>query len=159
MIDPHKPKYFPLYWRMAYQAQYESVATREQVGSVVVTTSGMLSIGWNGMPAGMPNACETYQHVPGEGRHRLKTNRAVIHAEQNALDKMLVQGIPTKNALLFVTLSPCFECAKKLVGLGLKAIHYDRLHDCTEGLDLLKDVGVSVVSRDENHTGQSLMLQ
>lgn len=146
MLNPLKPKYFPLYWDMAYAAAKQSVATRHQVGAVVVLPSGMISIGWNGMPANMENDCE-FPHYTFERGHHLKTKPEVIHAERNAIDKMTRQGVPTEGAILFVTRSPCFECAKALHGLGLAAIYYAEPHDCTQGLLLLEKTGTPVFAK------------
>lgn len=158
MLNPHKPKYFDLYWNIAYDAASQSVATRRQVGAVVVTPTGMLSIGWNGMPAGFANDCETLEETsiwfPSLGYSKVLgedwvTKPEVIHAERNAIDKMTRQGVPLEGSLLFVTTAPCFECAKTLHGLGLAAIYYDDSYRCTRGIELLEQAGVSIQSRDK----------
>lgn len=153
VIDPHKLKYHPLYWSMVEAAAAQSVATRHQVGAIVVTPTGMISVGWNGMPAGMPNECESipvYKNPPLFGdvdkRHkreivRYKTNPEVIHAERNALDKMARTGVPAEGSLLFVSRAPCLECAKALHGLGLKAVYYRERHDDMRGVELLDATG------------------
>lgn len=146
MLDPLKEKHWGLYWRYVLEAAQESVATRHKVGAVVVTPEGMISPGWNGMPSGMHNECEYPWFDPELGRVRGKTKPEVIHAERNAIDKMTRQGIPTAGAHLFVTRSPCFECAKAIHGLGFAAIHYGELHDCTEGLDLLEATGNTLIN-------------
>lgn len=145
-FDPHKPKYHSLYWDIVDSAANQSVAKRHKVGAVVVTATGMISPGWNGMPPGLPNSCEdTYvqcsEHPDGK---RLKTNPEVIHAEQNALDKMARQGLAVEGSILFLTRAPCMECAKKLHNLGLKAIIYAESHDDMSGVELLKKVGVPI---------------
>lgn len=145
MIDPFKPKYHDLYWKMAHAAAEQSVARRHKVGAILVTPTGMISVGWNAMPAGMDNDCEYWD----ETLDRYKTKPEVIHAERNAIDKMTRQGVPTAGSVLFVTRSPCFECAKALHGLGLKAIHYDELHDCTQGFQLLQNAGVELHWRNQ----------
>lgn len=139
MLDPHKPKYFDLYWKLAYDAAEESPAVRRKVGAIVVTPTGMISIGWNGTPPGFSNECED---ANGD------TKPEVIHAERNAIDKMTRQGVPVKGSILFVTCSPCFECAKALQGLGLKAIYYDQKKR-RHGLDLLRQVGIPAYQRNE----------
>lgn len=150
-IDPLKKKYWPLYWGMAELAASQSVATRHQVGAVVVTPTGMVSVGWNGMPPGLTNECEnewvTEIDENGKTYQRRKTDPRVIHAERNALDKMTNQGVPTEGSLLFVTRSPCFECSKAIHGLGLKAIVVDEAHDEASGLKLLRDTGNNVIWR------------
>lgn len=153
MINPHRSKYHYLYWQMAHKAANESPCTRHKVGAIVVTPTGMISVGWNGMPAGMSNECEfdevtEYDSIMDVTFTRKKTNPEVIHAERNALDKMARQGIPAEGSILFVTRSPCFECCKALHSLGLKAVIYDELHDCTDGLELLKKSGTNVFNRE-----------
>ncbi|MCD1628501.1 deoxycytidylate deaminase [Marinobacter shengliensis] len=150
MIDPHKPKYHPLYWSMVEAAAAQSVATRHKVGAIVVTPTGMISVGWNGMPAGLPNKCETIpiykESFDGRGELlRYKTDPAVIHAERNAIDKMTRQGVPTAGSVLFVSRAPCFECSKALHGLGFKYILYQEDHDDMRGVDLLRATGTPTV--------------
>ena len=140
MFDPHKPKYHDLYWKMAWAAAQQSQARRHKVGAILVTPTGMISVGWNAMPAGMDNDCEYWDEALG----RYKTKPEVVHAERNAIDKMTRQGVPTCGSVLFVTRSPCFECAKALHGLGIKTIHYAELHDCTGGFEMLRNAGVNL---------------
>lgn len=120
-INPLKPKYFPLYMDMAIRCAEESVAEKRKVGSVLVTTNGLISVGWNGMPPGSPNKCEyecDHQHLPG------KTRPEVIHAERNALDKLSRTGIAPEGGIVFLTHGPCLECAKSLLMLGIKEVWY-----------------------------------
>jgi len=152
-INPHKPKYFPMYWQVVEAAANQSVATRHKVGAVVVTASGMLSIGFNGMPSGMDNCCEStlvWDEVsPGVTQQRPKTNPEVIHAERNAIDKMTREGVSTQGSILFVSRAPCFECAKAIHGLGLAGIFYEEDHDDMTGVDLLKRTGNYVCRKDK----------
>lgn len=134
MIDPHKPKYFDMYWDLAHRVAQQSEATRRKVGAILVTPTGMISLGYNGMPAGFVNSCE----CPDTGL----TKPEVVHAERNAIDKMTRQGIPTQGSILFVTCAPCFECAKAIHGLGLKAIYYEETYRCNAGLQLLRKARV-----------------
>lgn len=149
MIDPHKSKYHDLYWNIVESAARQSNSRRAQVGAVVVLPSGLLSIGWNGTPPGRDNNCEKDEPVwdHSQGCFHLKTKDEVIHAERNALDKLHRQGVPTQGALLFVSLAPCFECAKSLHGLGLKAIHYQDEYRDPQGVEFLRDMGVPVFKR------------
>lgn len=137
MINPHKTKYHSLYWYMAYGAASQSVATRKKVGAIVVTPTGMISVGWNGTPPGLHNSCETMG----------TTNPEVIHAERNAIDKMTRQGVPTIGSILFTTTMPCFECSKAIAGLGLAAIYYDEPYKDTSGVSLLESLGVPIIAR------------
>lgn len=152
MILPLKQKYHDLYWEIAYSAAQQSVATRHKVGAVLVTPTGMISLGWNGMPSGLTNECEsTTVYDPVNNTERPKTNPEVIHAERNAIDKMTRQGVPTQGSILFVTRSPCFECAKALHGLGLEQIIYDEEHDCRKGIDLLLSTGNRIISKVQSY--------
>ena len=155
MISPHKTKYHSMYWAIAHVAAAQSVAQRHQVGCVIVAPTGMLSIGFNGMPAGWEtNECETSQSVDvylsstGEilAAHppSLITKPEVIHAERNAIDKMTRQGVPIEGSILFTTLAPCLECAKSMHGLGFAHIYYQESYRCTAGLDFLTKAGVPV---------------
>ena len=141
-----------MYWEIVESAAKQSVATRHKVGALVVTPTGMLSIGFNGMPAGMDNNCESQQihagsDAEGNNIYRGKTNPEVIHAERHAIDKMTREGVSTKGSILFVSRAPCFECAKALHGLGLKVIYYQENHDDMRGVDLLRDTGTPVIRR------------
>lgn len=146
MLNPHKTKYHDLYWEIAYAAASQSVATRKKVGAVVVTPTGMLSIGWNGMPPGFDNKCE-FTCEDAKGYDTWTTKPEVIHAERNAIDKMTRQGVPTQGSILFVTCAPCFECSKAIHGLGLAAVYYDAPYRCDKGIQLLLLAGVTVKAR------------
>ena len=148
-LNPHKPKFDPFYWAIVEAAAAQSVATRHKVGALVVTPSGMMSSGWNGKPVGMDNACETtlVEDEDNPGKVRWKTDPSVLHAEVNAIMKMTREGVSTKGSILFVSRAPCFECAKALHGLGLKAIYYEENHDDMRGVDLLRDTGTTVLRR------------
>ena len=160
-LDPHKLKYHGMYWEMVASAARQSVSLRHKVGAVLVTSTGMVSIGWNGMPPGLPNTCEStlVPDVSSPTGYRPKTNPEVLHAERNAIDKMTRQGVPAEGAVLFVTRAPCIECAKTLCTLGLKEIWYDEKHDDMRGVKLLRTMGVPVHQRGQReHVQQSLEL-
>jgi dCMP deaminase len=161
MFNPQKRKYHDLYWDVAHRAANSSIATRHKVGAVVVTPTGMISLGWNGMPPGFPDECEsTYvrcdAHPDGI---RPKTNPEVLHAEQNALDKMAREGVPTEGSILFVTRAPCLECAKRLCALGLTEIWYDVTHDDMRGVEMLNKVaGLVIRQRHSNQASNGVKL-
>lgn len=147
VIAPHKEKYFPMYWQIVYAAARQSEALKAKVGALIVTPTGMLSIGWNGMPPGFPNDCELFLEPlatsPGEVQ-AMKTKPEVIHAERNAIDKMTRQGVAIEGSLLFCTLAPCMECAKSIHGLGFKHIYYKEEYSKPHGLEFLTRAGVPV---------------
>lgn len=140
MISPLRKKYHALYWDMAIAASHSSYARKAKVGAIVVTPTGMISPGWNGMPSGMGNDCEFYN----EELKAWKTKPEVIHAEANALDKMAREGVPAKGSVIFVTRVPCINCAKSLLGIGISAVYYIEPHRKMNGAELLKRAGIHV---------------
>lgn len=107
---------------------------RRQVGCVIVKDDKIISIGYNGTPAGEDNHCED------EHGHTLPS---VVHAEDNALRK-LDPSQSVDGATLFVTTAPCQLCAPKILGRGIKHVVYDDLYRCTEYVQFLQDNGVLV---------------
>ena len=125
-----------------------SSATRLKVGSIIVKDDRIISIGYNGTPAGWDNACEdeTIELYSGyEGAiHRtiLKTKPEVIHAEANAIMKLARDGESGSGADLFVTHAPCIDCAKLIYGAGIKNLYYRNSYRDTAGLDFLEKCGI-----------------
>lgn len=148
MIDPQKPKYHKLYWSIAFAAAKQSTAQRKKVGAVIVTPTGMISVGWNGMPAGFDNNTEVY--VNDLSGPSFTTRPEVIHAERNAIDKLTRQGVPVDGSILFITLSPCLECAKSIHGLGFEHIYYEESYRDSAGLDFLKQAKVPFTQKPRN---------
>lgn len=146
-------KHSHFYMDVAEAAARNSHAVRKQVGACLVTNNQVILSGWNGMPAGMDNTCE---HVPFElpmtlmdGTNvnpisQLVTKPEVIHAEMNAISKAAREGVSTLGSTLFVTLSPCVECAKMLVASGVKEVVYKENYRDTSGIDFLKKCNVVV---------------
>lgn len=112
----------------------ESKCPRTQVGCALVLATGVVSGGFNGHASGGPNEWEWTENG----------NPEVVHAELNALGKCLEQGLSTKGATMYVTLSPCLECAKLLVRSGVRRVVYKDEYRKTEGLDYLKKYNVEV---------------
>lgn len=137
-INAQKSKYFPLYMDMAKLAAKQSVAVRRQVGAVIVLPSGLIGLGFNGMPAGFENECE-YTHL----KERI-TKPEVIHAERNALDKLTRQGVSADGGILFTTVAPCIECAKSIAAVGITNVFYDENYHCDSGINFLKKAGVKI---------------
>lgn len=128
-------KYSEMYMDMAVRLSKESKCPRKQVGCVVVSASGMIAPGFNGHASGGPNEWEWK-----EGG-----NPEVVHAELNALGKMLEQGVSAAGATVYVTLSPCLECAKLLVRAKVAAVFYLETYRCSDGLDYLRRYGVGCI--------------
>lgn len=151
-MNPLLPKYDELYMGTAIWAAQRSTSTVKKVGAVLVLPSGMLSLGWNGTPAGFDNCCEDHSQtkvdeLTGEIRHPTKPE--VIHAERNAIDKLTRQGVSTYGAVLYVTLAPCFECAKAMVNLGIEKVVYLDEYKSRKGKVLLRKAGIKVEKYEE----------
>ncbi len=124
------------YLRMAHIWAENSYCTRRQVGALIVKNKMIISDGYNGTPSGFPNVCE------GEDGLTLPY---VLHAEANAITKIARSGNNSDGATLYVTDSPCIECAKLIIQAGIARVVYARSYRLTEGIDLLKRAGIEVV--------------
>lgn len=127
-------KYDSLYMDIAERVSNESRCPRTQVGCVILAESGMTALGFNGHASGGPNEWE----FSTEG------NPEVVHAELNALGKMLEQGVSVKGATVYVTLSPCLDCGKLLVRAKVARVVFRDSYRKTEGIDYLRKYGVEV---------------
>lgn len=115
-----------------------SSAVRLKVGCVVVKDDKIVSIGYNGMPAGWTNVCEE------ETESGLVTKREVLHAEANAITKIAKSTESADDAILFCTASPCIDCAKLIYQSGIKAIYYRDHYKSRDGINFLLKSGVQV---------------
>ena len=120
-----------------------SHARRLKVGAIVVNDDRIISIGYNGMPAGWDNDCEnTVGYNLGEPI--LKTKEEVLHAESNAIAKLAKCGESGLGATLFVTHSPCIQCAKLILQSGISCVYYNENYRDDSGLTFLKKSGIIV---------------
>ena len=120
-----------------------SHARRLQVGAIVVKDDRIISIGYNGMPAGWDNNCE-YDSVNDIGELILKTKPEVLHAERNALDKLAKSNEGGLGSTMFVTHAPCLECAKSIYGAGISHVFYRDSYRSEDGIHFLKECGVGI---------------
>lgn len=127
-------KYDSMYMQIAERVSDESRCPRTQVGCLILAESGMTALGFNGHASGGPNEWE----FSTEG------NPEVVHAELNALGKMLEQGVSAKGATVYVTLSPCLECSKLLVRAKVKRVVYSSDYRKDDGINYLHKYGVIV---------------
>lgn len=120
-----------------------SKARRAQVGAVLVTKQGVTLTGYNGTPTGLSNVCE---HISESltGEISLSTKPEVIHAELNCIMKAAREGISCIDSTVYVTLSPCVQCSAMLVQAGVKRVVYKQLYRSIEGINLLKEAGITV---------------
>jgi dCMP deaminase len=135
-----------MYMAMANLAADCSTAVRLRVGSVVVKDHRVLSIGYNGMPAGWDNDCEFQEFFP-DGSDKMVTKPEVLHAEENAIVKMARDGQASKGATMYCTHAPCMQCAKLIYGSGIQTLIYESEYRDTNGTSFLEASGVKVVHR------------
>ena len=129
------------YLEMAKIWSQLSKAERKQVGCLIVKNGQIISDGYNGTPHGFDNQCEF------DTRFGLETKPEVLHAESNALTKLAKSTQSSKGATVYITLSPCFDCAKLMIQSGIKRVVYlDKYRD-TGGIELLckADIDVSQI--------------
>lgn len=134
-----KSKFVQLYSDIAQRVAELSSARRLQVGAIIVRDDRILSIGYNGMPAGWDNNCELEQ---ADGS--LKTRPEVLHAESNCLSKVARSTESALGADLFVTHSPCLECAKLIYQSGIHRVYYGTQYRSDDGLRFLKQSSIQV---------------
>ncbi len=120
-----------------------STARRLKVGALVVKDDRIVSIGYNGMPSGWDNNCE-YDLEDGN----IKTRPEVLHAETNALAKLARSTESGLDADLFVTHSPCLDCAKLIYQSGIKRVFYANAYRDNSGINFLKSSGIEVEQLD-----------
>ena len=125
------------YLRMARIWAENSYCNRRQVGALVVKNKMIISDGYNGTPAGFDNICED--------EHGL-TFPYVLHAEANAITKLAGSHNSSQGATLYVTTSPCIECAKLIIQSGIVRVVYLDKYRVEDGINLLTKAGVEVVN-------------
>ncbi len=132
-------KFDERYIEMASVWAKNSYCKRRQVGALIVKNRMIISDGYNGTPSGFENQCEDENGV---------TKPYVLHAEANAITKVAKSGNSSEGATLFVTASPCLECAKLIIQAGIKRVVYRDEYRLTDGIDLLKRAGIIVEKVD-----------
>jgi dCMP deaminase len=121
-----------------------STAERLQVGCVIVKDNTIIGIGYNGMPSGWDNVCETVKFKDFTGTVLMKSKPEVLHAETNAIAKVSRSSNSTDNADLFVTHAPCLECAKLIYQSGIKSVFYRDTYRSEDGIQFLQKCNVEV---------------
>lgn len=132
-------KFDDKYIQMAAIWARNSYCKRRQVGALLVKDRMIISDGYNGTPVGFENNCEDENGV---------TVPHVLHAEANAITKVAKSGNSSDGATLYVTASPCIECAKLIIQAGIKRVVYRDEYRLTDGVDLLVKAGVEVEKVD-----------
>ena len=122
--------------RMASIWAENSYCTRRRVGALLVRDQMIISDGFNGTPAGFENVCEDADGV---------TKPYVLHAEANAITKVARSNNSSAGSTLYVTASPCMECAKLIIQAGIVRVVFRDIYRITDGLDILHRAGVETV--------------
>ncbi len=124
------------YLRMAQIWAENSYCKRRQVGAIIVKDKMIISDGYNGTPVGFENVCED------DNDH---TKPYVLHAEANAITKVAQSNNSSNGATLYVTSSPCIECAKLIIQAGIKRVVFNEIYRLTDGIELMKRAGIDCV--------------
>lgn len=172
-----KPKLIKAHMATARNYAELSHARRLHVGAIVVKDDRIISIGYNGMPAGWDNNCEDYEWCTAggwlspeeieagwpyeghyldatgntvKGRYRLKTKPEVLHAESNAIAKLAKSNESGLGADLFVTHAPCIDCAKLILQSGIRRVYFGTQYRDDHGVKFLQQSGITVTKVDDD---------
>ena len=161
-------KYDKKYLKMAEIWATNSHAVRSKVGALIVKDGMIISDGYNGTPHGFDNCCEieikcdvdwdditsldggasickTYNKDCSKcPHHKLVTKPEVLHAEANAITKVAKSTNSSEGSTLYITLSPCLECAKLIIQAGISRVVYKDEYRIKDGIELLKKAGIEV---------------
>ena len=153
-----KQKFIDAYMDVAERFAKLSSAKRLQVGAIIVKDDRIISIGYNGMPSGWDNNCESkvyanewsidnshweYQEEDGTV-YNLVTKVDVIHAEANAIAKLAKGSESGNESTMFLTHAPCLDCAKQIYTAGIKKVFYRNSYRDSNGTDFLERCNVEV---------------
>ena len=139
-----KQKFIDAYMDVAERFAQLSSAVRLQVGAIVVKDDRIISIGYNGMPAGWDNVCENIIGYD-KGKPVLNSKPEVLHAEANAITKLARSSESGDGASIFVTHAPCIDCAKLIYQSGIDTVYYRTAYRDTSGVDFLAKSDVEVI--------------
>ena len=136
MTIEKQQKFDQRYLEMARIWAQNSYCQRRQVGALVVKQGMIISDGYNGTPSGFENICEDDNGV---------TKPYVLHAEANAITKLARSNNNSEGATIYITASPCIECAKLIIQSGIKRVVYGEKYRLMDGIELLERAGIEVV--------------
>ena len=128
------------YLKMAAIWAQNSYCKRRQVGALLVKDQMIISDGYNGTPSGFENNCEDENN---------KTKPYVLHAEANAITKVAKSGNSSEGATMYVTSSPCMECAKLIIQAGIKRVVFTDSYRLEDGIELLRRAKIEVVQVED----------
>ena len=128
-----------LYMEIAHVIGQNSNSKRFKCGAIIVKDDNILAFGYNGTPRGWDNTCEDDD---------FKTKREVLHAESNAIAKVARTTSSSEGSTLYVSLSPCYDCAKLIYQAGVVRVVYNEEYRSRDGIDFLLDCGVECEQRE-----------
>lgn len=128
-----------------------SKANRKKVGCLIIKDGAIISDGYNGTPRGFDNTCEISimpesigpKNLSDHPSNALITKPEVLHAESNAITKLAKSTQSSVGATMYVTISPCIECAKLIIQSEISRVVYGKLYRNSEGIDLLNKANIS----------------
>jgi len=128
-----KNKFDNFFMKIAIITSENSKSNRNKVGCIIVKNGNIISIGWNGTPHGFDNKCEdkNYNTIP-----------EVIHAEENAICKLAKSTNSSQDSTLYITLSPCYNCAKLIIQSGIKRVVYLKEYRDIEPINFLRKANI-----------------
>jgi dCMP deaminase len=135
-LTEKEARYHSAYLRMAREWAKLSHCKRKKVGALIVNDDQIISDGYNGMPAGLDNCCEDDKGA---------TKWEVLHAEANAILKVADSTNKISGSTLYLTMSPCTDCAKMIVKCDIKQVIYMEEYRDLAGVNFLKECGVKVI--------------
>ena len=141
-MDNNKNKQLLLdkrYMRMALIWAENSYCKRRQVGAILVKDKMIISDGYNGTPSGFENVCEDENN---------ETKPYVLHAEANAITKVARSNNSSEGATMYVTSSPCIDCAKLIIQSGITRVVYANSYRLSDGVELLQRADIEIVYVD-----------
>lgn len=137
-LDTKQNNYDRLYLKMAIEIGRMSQSNKREVGALIVKNDTIIAHGFNGTPTGFNNKCEDEDN---------KTYWYVLHAEENAITKCAKNGISCDGATLYITDSPCRNCAKLILQSGIKKVIYINDYSDMSGVEFLRQCGINVIKK------------
>lgn len=128
--------------KIALEVSKMSYAINRKVGSVIVNEGNTIAFGYNGQPTGFPNQCEAENGI---------TLASTIHAELNAILKAAKSGAKIEGSTIYITLSPCANCALLSIQSGIKRVVYLEQYRDTTGIEILQKAGIIVEQIELNN--------
>ncbi|MBA3705811.1 MAG: dCMP deaminase family protein [Bacteroidetes bacterium] len=149
-MKPARPSFDDIYMDLAEKLAQRSHCVKAKVGAVLTKDTRIISLGYNGPPAGTHN-CDEVWPEKGCPRDSKGSCSLALHAEQNAILYATKNNISMEGATLYITLSPCIACARVIFTIGIKKVYYLNSYAAfknipnDEGVDFLQKFGVEVV--------------